>query len=232
MILDFFHGEDVDRINLAGLEHVISCTVGAQDELVDGKVRMSSSKGNGEKVLDAVKDLTGDAAPGASSSAASIVNGMPSTSTSTTTTSASELLPLIHFRTFTTSLLSSGTRVPKLGLSACGPDFDFRIRRSNPATADAWKLATKKPKKASLPGQIAGQKRKDRNVDIDIMGDKVGKLHLEKQDLSKLQSRKMKGLKKANDALGAEEKLVNVPLAREEGVQLDDGENGRKRARV
>lgn len=34
------------------------------------------------------------------------------------------------------------------------------------------------------------------------MGDKVGKLHVGKQDLSKLQARKMKGLKKNRDVVG------------------------------
>lgn len=80
-----------------------------------------------------------------------------------------------------------------------------------------WKQATKKPKKAVLPGQIAGQKRKDRNIDIDEMGDKVGRLHVGKQDLSKLQSRKMKGLKAKNDVVGMEEEseqpVLDIPSA-------------------
>jgi ribosome production factor 2 len=35
---------------------------------------------------------------------------------------------------------------------------------------------------------------------MDIIGDKIGRIHTGKQDLSKLQSRKMKGLKKRDVA--------------------------------
>lgn len=59
-------------------------------------------------------------------------------------------------------------------------------------------------KKSTAPDQMAGKKRKDRNIDLDEMGDKIGKLHMAKQDLSKLQSRKMKGLKKSRDEVVGE----------------------------
>ena len=39
-----------------------------------------------------------------------------------------------------------------------------------------------------------------KNVDTDIVGDKVGRIHLGRQDLSDLQTRKMKGLKRGRDA--------------------------------
>ena len=71
------------------------------------------------------------------------------------------------------------------------------MRRVKTADAAVWKLATKKAKKKSTaPILMSGKKRKDRNVDIDEMGDKVGRLHMTKQDLGKIQTRKMKGLKK------------------------------------
>ena len=35
----------------------------------------------------------------------------------------------------------------------------------------------------------------------DIVGDKVGRIHLGKQDLMELQTRKMKGLKRTRDSL-------------------------------
>lgn len=114
--------------------------------------------------------------------------------------------------------MNSGTRTPIVNLQPVGPDFDFRLRRTQPADADRWKQATKKPKKAGLPGQVAGQKRKDRNVDIDEMGDKVGRIHVGKQDLSKLQSRKMKGLKKGKSGDPAEDVAEDEEV--EEAVDL------------
>ena len=171
MILDFFRGEEADKINLAGLEHVISCSIGRQADEVTLANAIPSQP---------IADVTASSASVGSTSA----------------------LPLIHFRTYAVKLLASGSRTPLVDLESVGPDFDFRIRRTQQADGEVWKTATKKPKKAAAPGQVAGKKRKDRNIDIDEMGDKVGKLHVGKQDLSKLQARKMKGLKKNRDALG------------------------------
>jgi len=43
------------------------------------------------------------------------------------------------------------------------------------------------------------QARQKKNVETDIMGDKIGRIHLGKQDLGELQTRKMKGLKRGRD---------------------------------
>lgn len=40
------------------------------------------------------------------------------------------------------------------------------------------------------------QARSKKNIETDIIGDKLGRIHTGKQDLNKLQSRKMKGLKR------------------------------------
>ncbi len=51
-----------------------------------------------------------------------------------------------------------------------------------------WKEALKKVK--------TGEEKTKKNVSVDTMGDKMGRIHLGKQDLSELQTRKMKGLKR------------------------------------
>ena len=38
-----------------------------------------------------------------------------------------------------------------------------------------------------------------KNVETDIMGDKMGRIHLGRQNLDDLQTRKMKGLKRSRD---------------------------------
>lgn len=43
------------------------------------------------------------------------------------------------------------------------------------------------------------QAKRKKNVETDIVGDKVGRIHLGRQDLSELQTRKMKGLKRGRD---------------------------------
>ena len=68
--------------------------------------------------------------------------------------------------------------------------------------------------------------KKSKNLDIDTMGDKVGRIHVGTQDLGKLQSRKMKGLKgsrKAGAEGAAEEKDNASDLETEVVTGGDDG---------
>ena len=107
---------------------------------------------------------------------------------------APEVLPAVHFRVYTTKLGASGTKVPKIELTEMGPSIDFVPRRVQQADDEMLRAALKRPKvdKKTVESGL-GKKRK--NVETDAMGDKVGRIHLGKQDLGKLQSRKMKGLK-------------------------------------
>ena len=58
------------------------------------------------------------------------------------------------------------------------------------------------------------QAKQKKNVETDAVGDKIGRIHLGRQDLNELQTRKMKGLKRgrATDAKGdgAEEEEEDV----------------------
>ena len=46
---------------------------------------------------------------------------------------------------------------------------------------------------------LRSQTKAKKNVETDLIGDKVGRIHLGRQDLSGLQTRKMKGLKRSRD---------------------------------
>ena len=109
----------------------------------------------------------------------------------TTTTT----LPKIHLRTYAVRLLSSGTRIPRVELEPMGPFLDLTVRRHQRADPELWKVAMKRPrlKKQDVEKGL-GKKRK--NLEVDEMGDLRGRLHVAKQDLGRLQTRKMKGLKK------------------------------------
>lgn len=103
-------------------------------------------------------------------------------------------LPKIHIRTYTTRLLASGTRVPRVELTPMGPNLDLSLRRHQAADPELLKLAMKRPKlKKTDIEKGLGKKRK--NLEVDEMGDLRGRVHVGKQDLGKLQTRKMKGLK-------------------------------------
>ncbi len=75
-----------------------------------------------------------------------------------------------------------------------GPSIDFSLRRQQEADEEMLKAALKRPKLAKTDVE-KGLGRKRKNIETDEMGDRVGKIHLKKQDLSKMQGRKMKGLK-------------------------------------
>ena len=131
-ILDFFRGENLSQISLAGLSHVISCVVGQPKNEND--------------------------------------------------------LPPLHFRVYSIQLLKSGTKTPRVELVEMGPSMDLTLRRSLEADDQLSKEAYKVPKPINVP-------KKRKNIEVDEMGDKVGRIHMEKQDLSKLQTRKVKALK-------------------------------------
>ena len=103
-------------------------------------------------------------------------------------------LPLVHLRVYTLRLLASGSRIPRVELTEMGPSIDLSLRRLQTPDPELLKHAMKRAKiaKADIEKGL-GKKRK--NVETDEMGDLVGRIHLGKQDLSKLQARKMKGLK-------------------------------------
>ncbi|GJF00652.1 Brix-domain-containing protein [Phanerochaete sordida] len=160
LLLTFFNGEEIDGIHLAGLEHVISVTLGPTPPSL-------SSTGTATTTLGGP---TGDLQP------------------------QGEALPKVHIRAYTIRLLASGTKVPRVELTPMGPSLDLTLRRHQDADAEVLKQALRRPKlKKQDVAKGLGKKRK--NLEVDEMGDLRGRIHVEKQDLSKLQTRKMKGLK-------------------------------------
>ncbi|KAG8934415.1 rRNA-binding ribosome biosynthesis protein rpf2 [Tulasnella sp. 417] len=103
-------------------------------------------------------------------------------------------LPLIHFRCYTVRLLASGVRTPRTELVPMGPSLDLRLRRHQDPDPEVLKQAMKQPKlkKADI---TSGLGKKVKNKEVDEMGDVRARIHLKKQNLDKLQTRKMKGLK-------------------------------------
>jgi ribosome production factor 2 len=83
----------------------------------------------------------------------------------------------------------SGQKLPRVEVEEMGPRMDFTLGREQFPDADMLKAALKKPK--------GSEPRTKKNIDTDVMGDKTGKVHVEKQDFGTLQSRKMKGLKRS-----------------------------------
>ncbi|XP_049765781.1 ribosome production factor 2 homolog [Schistocerca serialis cubense] len=94
----------------------------------------------------------------------------------------------LYFRSYRILLKKSGTRIPRVEVEEVGPSVDFKLRRVKLASDDLFKLSCKKPKELKV--------KKVKNISEDAFGTQHGRIHVPKQNIGKLQTRKMKGLKK------------------------------------
>ncbi|CAN0435243.1 unnamed protein product, partial [Discosporangium mesarthrocarpum] len=69
-------------------------------------------------------------------------------------------------------------QVPKVSLTETGPSLDLVLRRTSFAARDLWKASIKKPRGA--------EPKRVKNVSSNEMGDKMGRIHLGRQDLSSM----------------------------------------------
>jgi len=97
----------------------------------------------------------------------------------------------IYCRVYTVSYKRSGTRIPDVELLPMGPFMDLSVRRSHLAAGDMWNAANKQAKNVNVPKKV-------KNISRNIMGDKVGQIHMSKQKLGGMitKGRKMKVLRK------------------------------------
>ena len=164
--MDFFNGEVIDSICLAGLEHVISVSLGPTP--------------------------------------ASLNTATTSTPSASATPSSTADLPPVHVRVYGVKLLASGTRIPRVELTPMGPSLDLTLRRHTDPDPELLKQAMKRPKLKKQDVEKGLGKRK-KNMEVDEMGDLRGRIHVGKQDLGKLQTRKMKGLKRGPDDMDVDD---------------------------
>ena len=99
--------------------------------------------------------------------------------------------PVLHLRVYLIRTKRSGQRLPRVELEEHGPRMDFRLGRMQEPDEAMLKEAMRKAKTT--------EERTKKNISTDIMGDKIGRIHTGKLDLSQLQTRKMKGLKRERD---------------------------------
>lgn len=137
LLIDFFKGEPSDKIDVEGLQYIVSFTA-----------------------EESVEDAMGATAN-----------------------------PPIHMRVYLIRTKRSGQKLPRVEVEEIGPRMDFRVGRVQHADETMLKEAMKTPRGLD--------ERPKKNVTTDTMGDKIGRVHLGKQDLSDMQTRKMKGLKRS-----------------------------------
>lgn len=97
----------------------------------------------------------------------------------------------ILMRSYKILLKKSGQKTPRIELMEIGPLADFKIRRTKIASEDLYKQACKQPKELKVT--------KKKNITQDNLGNTHGRVHMGKQNLGKIQTRRVKGLKKSTE---------------------------------
>jgi len=98
----------------------------------------------------------------------------------------------ILIRNYHVQYKKSGGRVPNVVLEPMGPNFTLTVRRHQLAAPDLWRTACKQPR-----GE--GVKKKVKNESTNVFGDKMGRIHLGRQDLGAMKVKRMKALRKGRD---------------------------------
>lgn len=89
---------------------------------------------------------------------------------------------------FRSVLKKSDSTVPRVELVEVGPSADFSLNRDKFASENLMKKAMKQPK------QLKQKMRK--NTSEDVFGTKHGRIHLGRQNVGEIQTRKVKALRK------------------------------------
>jgi ribosome production factor 2 len=150
---DFFKGEPADKVDVEGLQYIVSLSV---RDTVDGE----------------------------------------------------EAKPMVHLRVYLIRTKRSGQKLPRVEVEEMGPRMDFRIGRVKEADESMMKEALRKARTSA--------ERPKKNISTDIMGDKMGRIHLGKQDLKELNMRNMKGLKRSRDMADSEDDAEDDIVSDEE----------------
>lgn len=91
-------------------------------------------------------------------------------------------------RSYRVLLKKSGERTPRIELEEIGPRVNLTLRRSRLASEDLMKQALRKPKVLKVV--------KRKNISVDGLGTTRARIHVGKQQINRIQTRKMKGLRK------------------------------------
>uniref|UniRef100_A0A182QSC7 Ribosome production factor 2 homolog n=1 Tax=Anopheles farauti TaxID=69004 RepID=A0A182QSC7_9DIPT len=120
----------------------------------------------------------------------------------------------ILVRSYRIQLKKSGQRTPRIELVEMGPSLDLSIRRTKIASDNLFKVAMKQP------AILKAAKRK--NVSRDELGNVHGRVHVGKQDINALQTRKMKGLRKTAEEKRTEKANKQKRNASAGDVSMDE----------
>lgn len=93
---------------------------------------------------------------------------------------------LIYMRPFAIEFLKSGSRIPNVDLIPIGKQLNLKVRRTQLAKEEVWKLSLRAPK-SSTP--------KVKNKSKTKIGETLGRIHLNKQNIDKMDVRRVSALR-------------------------------------
>ena len=96
----------------------------------------------------------------------------------------------IFFKHYRTVLLKSGASTPRVELEEIGPRFELVLRRRQLASDDLFRRSLKQP--------VQLKPKKTKNISISDLGTTFGRVHLGKQDFTKLVSKQVRGGRRRN----------------------------------
>jgi ribosome production factor 2 len=113
----------------------------------------------------------------------------------------------VYFRVYRILFKKSGSRTPRVELEEMGPSFDIVLRRQHLPSHEISKMANQ------VPSQLMPKKVK--NISKDVMETRAT-IHMPRQDLNTLATRKMKGLDKKRKVEGGDNTEDSSKLAKME----------------
>lgn len=93
-----------------------------------------------------------------------------------------------------------------------GPSIDFSIRRTKIASEDLYKLSRKQPKQLRVT--------KKKNVTRDELGNTHGRVHVGKQNVKKVQTRKVAALRATPEEKKAKRQLKKAELRKAKAAAI------------
>jgi len=97
----------------------------------------------------------------------------------------------IYFRGYRMNFKKSGTKIPYVELNEMGPSMDLKIRRTKFASFELLKQALQTPNEIKI--------KKVKNISTNPF-EKLGKVHMPRQDIDQMALKKMKGFKRKPDS--------------------------------
>jgi ribosome production factor 2 len=188
VLMRMFNEQLLDAIELvvsnyvpaSSFKGVEPCSVGAKPLLVFQGAGFS----NAESQLSRARNMFVDVFKGANPKGVSL-EGVEHTIIITETESGKMLFRVYRIE----KKRGESATVPRVELTEMGPSFDFTVGRERLPDFTLWKAAMRKPSVLSTTSSSDAQKpkqKKNKNISTDGLGQTIGRIHLGRQDYSKL----------------------------------------------